>query len=223
MSRQFAVIGLGRLGATMIGTLTDLGHEVLGIDVNERVVQELSEQHPDAHLIVADATDQSVLRDLDVAHFDGAAVVIGENIEASILVTVNLKEIGVQPVIARAMSSIHRKVLEKLEADRIIEPEKEMGAQVARLMASPAILDYVDLGGEEALVESEVPEEWTGKSLAELQLSRKNSLTVLIVKPQGGAGTIPRADTVLEKGDLVVVGGTKKDLDRSSLLTPGRR
>jgi trk system potassium uptake protein TrkA len=222
MSRQFAVIGLGRLGATMIGTLTALGHEVLGIDVNQRVVQDVSEEYPDAHLIAADATDESVLRDLNVGQFDGAAVVIGENIEASILVTVNLKEIGVRLVIARAMSSIHRKVLEKLEADRIIEPEKEMGAQVARLMASPSILDYVDLGGEEALVESEVPEEWTGQSLADLQLSRKSGLAILIVKPKGGPGTIPSGDTVLNKGDLIVVGGTKKDLDRSRLLSPGR-
>jgi trk system potassium uptake protein len=220
MSRQFAIIGLGRLGSAMIETLQSLGHEVLGIDTDEDLVQDLSREFPDAHLVAADATDESVLRDLNVAHFDGAAVVIGENMEAGILATANLKEIGVPFVVARAMSKLHARVLERIGADRIIEPERDMGAQVARTMASPAVLDYVDLGGDEALIEAEVPEEWVEKSLAELHLSRESGLTVLAVKPKGKSGTIPSGDTVLHEGDVLVVGGTKKDLDRSKLLHP---
>jgi trk system potassium uptake protein TrkA len=223
MSRQFVVIGLGRLGSAMVGTLTSLGHEVLGIDTDEDLVQELSAEFPQAHLIAADATEESVLRDLNVAHFDGAAVVIGEDMEAGILATANLKEMGVPFVVARAISRLHARVLERIGADRIIEPEKDMGAQVARTMASPAVLDYVDLGGDEALIEAEVPDEWVEKSLAELHLSRQRGLTVLAVKPKGKAGTIPSGDTVLREGDVIVVGGTKKDLDRSELLQSGRK
>jgi trk system potassium uptake protein len=218
MSRQFVVIGLGRLGAAMIATLDSLGYEVLGIDTDEELVQDLSGDFPSAHLVAADATDEDVLRDLNVGHFDAAAVVIGESMEAGILATANLKELGVPFVVARAISGLHGRVLERIGADRIIEPEKDMGAQVARTMASPTVLDYVDLGEDEALIETEVPEKWVDKSLADLHLSRESGLTVLAIKPKGKAGTIPTGDTVLHKGDVLVVGGTKEKLDESDLL-----
>jgi trk system potassium uptake protein TrkA len=218
MSRQFVVIGLGRLGAAMIATLDSLGYEVLGIDTAEELVQDLSGDFPNAHLVAADATDEDVLRDLNVGHFDAAAVVIGESMEAGILATANLKELGVPFVVARAISGLHSRVLERIGADRIIEPEKDMGAQVARTMASPSVLDYVDLGEDEALIEAEVPEKWVDKSLADLHLSRESGLTVLAIKPKGKAGTIPTGDTVLHKGDVLVVGGTKEKLDKSDLL-----
>jgi len=223
MSRQFVIIGLGRLGSTMAGTLSSLGYDVLGIDPDGELVQELSGEFPRANFVSADATDESTLRDLNVEQADGAAVVIGEDIEASILATANLKELGVPFVVARAMSKLHARVLRKIGADRIIEPERDMGEQVARTMASPAVMDYVELGGDEALIEAEVPKEWVGKSLAELQLSRESGLTVLAIKPKGGSGTIPSGDTVLHEGDVLVVGGTKKNLDRSELLHPKGR
>src|SRR5215210_6293084 len=106
MSRQFVIIGLGRLGAAMIATLDSLGYDVLGIDFDEDVVQDLSGDFPHVHLVAADATDESVLRDLNVGHFDAAAVVIGENMEASILATANLKELGVPYVVARALDRL---------------------------------------------------------------------------------------------------------------------
>jgi trk system potassium uptake protein len=223
MSRQFVIIGLGRLGSAMLETLLSLGHEVLGIDLDEDLVQDISGDYPQAHLVAADATEEPVLRDLNVGHFDGGAVVIGENMEAGILATANLKELGVPFVVARAMSKLHGRVLERIGADRIIEPERDMGVQVARTMSSPAVIDYVDLGGDEALIEAELPREWVGKSLSELHLARKSGLTVLAVKPRGKAGTIPDADTVFGKGDVIVVGGTKENLDRSELLHPKGR
>ena len=223
MSRQFVIIGLGRLGSAMLETLLSLGHDVLGIDLDEDLVQDLSGDYPQAHLVAADATEEPVLRDLNVGHFDGGAVVIGENMEAGILATANLKELGVPFVIARAMSKLHARVLERIGADRIIEPEKDMGAQVARTMASPGVMDYVDLGDDEALIESEVPEEWVGKSLADLHLSRQSGLTVLAIKPKGKAGTIPSGDTIFHEGDVLVVGGSKESLDKSKLLHPRGR
>jgi trk system potassium uptake protein TrkA len=223
MSRQFVIIGLGRLGSAMISTLESLGYDVLGIDFDEEVVQDLAGDFPNAHLVAADATDESVLRDLNVGHFDAAAVVIGEDMEAGILATANLKELGVPFVVARAISGLHGRVLEKIGADRIIEPERDIGAQVARTMASPAVLDYVDLGEDEALIEAEVPDEWVGKSLSELHLSRKSGLTILALKPKGKSGTIPSGDTVLRERDVIVVGGRKEDLDRSNLVQPKGR
>jgi trk system potassium uptake protein TrkA len=214
MGRHFVIIGLGRLGSAMIATLDSLGHEVLGIDNDEELVQELSEEFPNATLVAADATDESTLRNLNVAHFDAAAVVIGENLEASILATAIVKELGVPFVVARGLGGLHARVLEKIGADRVIEPEKDMGALVARTIASPTVMDYVDLGGDEAMVEANVPKRWAGQSLADLHLYRKSGLTVLALERKGSGGTIPSGDTVLQKGDVLVIGGPKKNLDK---------
>ena len=214
MSRHFVIIGLGRLGSAMLETLLSLGHEVLGIDSDKELVQNLSGEFPHAHLVAADATDEAVLHDLNVAHFDAAAVVIGENMEASILATANVKELGVPFVVARALDRLHARVLEKVGADRIIEPEKDMGAQLARTMASPTVMDYVDLGEDEALAEARVPSKWVGRSLANLHLYRKSGLTVLALERKESGGTIPSGDTVLQEGDVLVIGGPKKNLDK---------
>ena len=213
MSKQFAVIGMGRVGASLVKTLDYLGHDVLGIDRDEDLIQDLSLELPTAHLIAADATEGTVLRDLGLEHFDGAAVVIGENIQASVLVTLILKDLGVPLVISRANSPLHARVLERVGADHVIQPEKEFGEFLARRMSSPGILDYLELGHDEALVEMEVPREWIGKSLADLNLHRKKGLTVLAIKGQGKEGAIPRPETLLQKGDVLVVGGAKGELD----------
>jgi trk system potassium uptake protein len=161
------------------------------------------------------------MRGLNVEGFDAAAVMIGENhVEAGILATATLKETGVPRIVARATGAIHARVLERVGADRVIQPEREIGEQLARTMASPVLLDYVDLGEDEALIEAEVPQAWLGKSLSELDLSQKMGLTVLALKPKGGPGSLPHGDTVLHEGDVLVVGGTKKVMDRSPLVQP---
>lgn len=224
MNRQVVVVGLGRLGIAMVGTLDSLGHDVLGVDKSQEVIQELADHLPSVHLVAADATDEDVLRGLNVADFDSAAVVTGQDhVEAGILATTNLKEIGVPWIVARATSKLHARVLEKVGADRVIQPEREMGEQVARTIASPAVLDYVDLGDDEAVIEARVPAEWVGKSLSQLALSRKMGLTVLALKPQEGAGSIPHGETILREGDVLVVGGMRKVLDDSVLLRPEKR
>ena len=221
MNRQFVVVGLGRLGISMVETLDSLGHEVLAIDNREGVIQSLADELPNVHLVATDATDEATVRGLNVEGFDAAAVMIGENhLEAGILATATLKEVGVPRIVARATGSIHARVLEKVGADRVIQPEREIGEQLARTMASPVVLDYVDLGDDEALIESQLPRAWLDKSLSELDLSQKFGLTVLALKPKGRPGSLPRGDTVLHDGDVLVVGGSKKALDRSLLVDP---
>jgi trk system potassium uptake protein TrkA len=221
MNRQFVVVGLGRLGISMVCTLDSLGYEVLAIDKSESVIQHLADDLPNVHLVAADATDEGAVRGLNVQGFDAAAVMIGENhIEAGILATATLKEVGVPRIVARATGAIHASVLEKIGADRVIQPEREIGEQLARTMASPVLLDYVDLGEDEALIEAQVPRAWLDKSLSELDLSQKMGLTVLALKPKGGLGSLPHGDTVLHDGDVLVVGGSKKALDRSPLVEP---
>ena len=224
MNRQFVVVGLGRLGISMVGTLDSLGHEVLAIEKREDVIQTLADDLPNVYFVAADATDEDAVRGLNVEGFDAAAVMIGENhVEAGILATATLKEVGVPRIVARATGSIHARVLEKVGADRVIQPEREIGKQLARTMASPVLLDYVDLGEDEGLIEARVPSAWLDKSLSELDLSQKMGLTVLALKPQNGPGTLPHGDTVLRDGDVLVVGGSRKDLDGSPLIQPDGR
>jgi trk system potassium uptake protein len=224
MSRQFVVVGLGRLGISMLTTLDSLGHEVLGVDKKEDVIQAVADDLPNVNLVAADATDEGVMRGLNIDNFDVAAVMIGENhVEAGILATATLKEVGMSKIVARATGAIHARVLEKVGADRVIQPEREIGEQLARTIASPAMLDYVDFGEDEALIEARVPPEWLDKSLAELALSREFGLTVVALKPKGGPGILPHGDTVLHEGDVLVVGGSKKALDRSPLVRPSAR
>jgi trk system potassium uptake protein TrkA len=219
MSRQFVVVGLGRLGISMAATLDSLGHEVLGVDSKKDVIQDLADDLPNVHLVAADATDEDAMRGLNVDGFDAAGVMIGEDhVEAGILATATLSEVGVPKIIARATGGIHARVLKKVGADRVIQPEREIGEQLARTIASPALLDYVDFGEDEALIEARVPREWLDKSLAELALSHVEGLTVVALKPKGGPGTLPHGDTVLREGDVLVVGGSKKALDRSPLV-----
>jgi trk system potassium uptake protein TrkA len=221
MNRQFVVVGVGRLGISMVATLDSLGHEVLAIDKSESVIQSLADDLPNVHLVATDATDEDTVRGLNVEGFDAAAVMIGENhIEASILATATLKEVEVPRIVARATGGIQARVLEKVGADRVIQPEREIGEQLARTMASPVLLDYVDLGEDEALIEAQVLSAWLHKSLSELNLSQKMGLTVLALKPKGGPGTLPHRDSVLHDGDVLVVGGTRKDLDSSPLVQP---
>jgi trk system potassium uptake protein len=173
---------MGRVGASLVRTLESLGHDFLGIDCDEDRIQDVSDELPNANLVAADATEDSVLRDLGLEQFDGAAVVIGESIQASVLVTLILKDLGVPMIFSRANNDLHARVLERVGADHVIQPEKEFGEFLARQMSLPSLQDYVELGQDEAIIEMEVPQLWIGKSLADLQLHRKKNLTVLAIK-----------------------------------------
>lgn len=212
--KQYAVIGLGRIGSSLLATLVSMGHDVLGIDCDEDLVQDRSAEVPKATLVTADAAEGTVLRDLGLESFDGAAVMIGEHIQASILVTLILKEIGVPLVISRATTPLHGRVLSRIGADRVVEPEHEFGEFLAHKMASPGIQDYLDLSEGEALVRMDVPKAWIGRTLSELQLPRKLGVEVVTLKSEGRGGVIPpRTDLPLRAGDVLVIGGPKKRLD----------
>ena len=201
---------MGLVGTSLIRTL-----DSLGVDRNEDLIQDSSDELPNVHLVAADATERTVLRDLGLEEFDGAAVTIGEgNVEANVLVTLILKDLGVPMIFSRANDSLHAKVLERVGADHVVQPEKEFGEFLARQMVLPGIQDYLDLGEDEALIELEVPSEWVGKALNDLQLHRKKDLTVLAIKNKGQGGALPQPGTPLEEGTVLVVGGPKKELDK---------
>ncbi|MCR6513267.1 TrkA family potassium uptake protein, partial [Clostridium sp. LY3-2] len=161
--RQFVVIGLGRFGSSVAETLYGLGNDVLVIDKDEDLIQDISDKV--THAVQMDATDENALRSLGLRNFDVAVVTIGSNIQASVMVTLLVKELGVRYIIAKGNSDLHAKVLYKIGADRVILPEKDMGVRVAHNLVSESILDFIELSPDYSIMEIETLEEWTGSTL----------------------------------------------------------
>ncbi|EGT3615192.1 TrkA family potassium uptake protein [Clostridium perfringens] len=211
-SKQFVIIGLGRFGASVAKTLYALGHDVLAIDSNEDLVQEISDSV--THAVQMDATDENALRTLGLRNFDVAVVTIGANIQASVMATLLVKEMGIKYIIAKGNSDLHAKVLYKIGADRVILPEKDMGVRVAHNLVSSSILDYIELSPDYSIIEIESPKEWYGKSMKELSLRSKYGINVMAIKRHNEVNISPDADDVISKDDIVVAIGSAEDLTK---------
>ncbi|MEY9096142.1 TrkA family potassium uptake protein [Paenibacillus sp. RC84] len=208
---QYAVIGLGRFGSSLSQELTQLGHEVLGIDRDEEKVDEMSDKL--THTVVADATDEEVLRSLGVRNFDCAVVAIGDNIQASIMAAILLKELGVKTVVAKALTDQHAKVLEKIGVDRIIFPERDMGVRVAHQLVSPNLLDYIELSKNYTIAELVVSRRISGLTLKELDPRAKYGCNIVAINKTDDVIIAPTAEDVLHEKDVMVVIGTKEQID----------
>ncbi|EJT5913127.1 TrkA family potassium uptake protein [Clostridium perfringens] len=211
-SKQFVIIGLGRFGSSVAKTLYALGHDVLAIDSNEDLVQEISDSV--THAVQMDATDENALRTLGLRNFDVAVVTIGANIQASVMATLLVKDMGIKYIIAKGNSDLHAKVLYKIGADRVILPEKDMGVRVAHNLVSSSILDYIELSPDYSIIEIESPKEWYGKSMKELSLRSKYGINVMAIKKNNEVNISPDADDVINKDDIVVAIGSAEDLTK---------
>lgn len=211
--RQFAVIGLGRFGTSVAETLTHLGHQVLAIDKDEEKVQHLVGTV--THAVQADVTDETALKALGIRNVDVAVVAIGQDMGSSILATLVLKGLGVKHVIAKAHSELHGKVLEKVGADRVIYPERDMGVRVANNLVSSNILDYIELSPDYGIVETVTPKAFIGKTLRELNLRAKYGINVVAIKGKDEKIRVsPGADDRIQEGDIIVAIGSTETLNR---------
>lgn len=210
--KQFVVIGLGRFGTSVAKTLYSLGNDVLAIDVDEETVQSISDSV--THSVQAEATDENTLRSLGIRNFDVAVVTIGSDLQASVMVTLLLKELGVKHIIAKANSELHAKVLYKIGADRVVLPERDMGVRVAHNLVSSNILDYIELSPDYSIAEIANPRVWQGKTLQELNLRANYGINVVAVKKDNDINVSPMADDVLEAGDVVVAIGGADELNK---------
>lgn len=209
--KQFIVLGLGRFGMSLARHLHDLGHEVLAVDSNERLVNDAAAHVTQA--IQADATDEASLRQLGVGGFDAAVVAIGSNIRDSILITVLCKEAGVPLVIAKAVDELHAKVLRKVGADRVVFPERDMGQRVARTLDTPNILELMELSGDYRIAELLAPEKWCGRTLMDVNVRRDYGLSVIGIRRGDTFMASPGADVRLDAGDILLVLGRTKDIE----------
>lgn len=214
--KEFAVIGLGRFGRSVALSLASLGENVLGVDINETQVNRVA--HELTKVVQADATDEEVLRTLGLRNFDVVIVAVGA-LEPSILITLALKEMGAKYVIAKASSDAHAKVLQKIGADRIVFPEKEMGTRVAYNLASSNILDVIELSPEYSVIEVTADGELVGRTLRNMDLRNKYGVNVLAIKRGNAVNLSPKAEDRIEKGDILVLIGTNTGLRRVQELT----
>lgn len=208
--KQYAVIGMGRFGSSVAKSLYEMGFEVLAIDTNEAQIQTINNMV--THAIQADATDEEALRAIGIRNFDVVVVAIGQDIQASILTTLILKEMGIGTIVVKAQNELHGKVLKKIGADKVIFPERDMGLRVAHHLTSPNILDYIELSDDYSIVEIKASRKMIGKNLRELDIRAKHYCNVMGIKTGDKINIAPNAEDTIWESDVLIVVGKNKDL-----------
>jgi len=207
---EIIVIGLGRFGSSLATTLIEMGHEVLGIDADEARVQ----QHAGVltHVVQGDTTSETTLRQLGVADAVTAVVAIGADVEASVLTTGALVDLGVPNIWAKALTQPHGRILQRVGAHHVVFPEAEMGSRVARLLTGE-LIEYFALDDDFVMIETQVPRKLAGKKLGDTDLRSTYKVTVVCIKPEGQAFTYAESATLLGEHDLIVVAGHRGDIE----------
>ncbi len=214
--KQFAVIGIGRFGGSLIKELTRMGHEVLAIDVDEERVNDAADFS--THAVQADTMDENVLKALGIRNFDAVIVAIGDNIQSNILTTIVLKELGVKKVISKAKNAMHGKVLEKIGTDIVIYPEQDMAIKLARSLVSQNFLEQINISPDFSIIEFIIPQVFINKNLNEINLRQKMGVTVLAIRRGDHIIVSPEPDEKLQGQDIMVALGRNDDLEKLTNL-----
>jgi len=210
--KKFLVIGLGNFGMSVAQSLTRMGHDVLGVDADAEVVEKAKEHV--THALQLDGTDVEALRSLSIPDFDFCVVGRGTDLADSILITMNLKELGAKFVAAKALSEVQGKILQRVGADEIVFPEWDMGRRFAQKLVAPNVMEHITLWGQYAVEEIRVPKTMVGRTLAQLDLRSKYQVNVLAVMKDGILVPLPGADDVIPEGGVLVVVGNEDSLRR---------
>ena len=210
MKRQFAVLGLGRFGSKVARELFFKKQEVIAMDKSEAVIQGIKDQV--THAFVGDITDEASLREAGIQDCDVVIVAESSNIESNIIAAQVLKSMGVSKVICKAHSTVHGKILQKLQVDEIIFPEQDTAIKLANRLTSSGVLDYFDIGKDVHIVGTRPHEKWVGKPLAELDLRNKYNVTILAIRRKEENVIIPSGDTVIESDDVIILFGAESSL-----------
>lgn len=212
MKKEFAVIGLGRFGGSIVRELANQGLEVMAIDSKEDRVNEFSMIA--SHAVMGDTTDESVLKGLGIRNFDHVIVAIGDDIQASILTTLILKELGVKNITVKAQNDYHEKVLLKIGADTVVHPERDMGKRIAHKLVSNSVLDYLELSDEHSIVEIAAGGGLIGHSILELDIRAKYGINIVAIKRGNDINVSPQASETILENDILIVIGADSDINR---------
>ncbi len=220
-NNDFVVFGIGKFGKSVAQTLAENGKEVLAIDSNEEVIQDISDYV--THAVQADVTDGDALKALGVGNFDVAVIAISNNLQASIMSTILAKEMGVPFILAKAQNDIHKRVLEKVGADKVIFPEREIGVRIANNLISENFVDYIELSDDYSIVETEILDEWVGKSLKEINMRVNYGINVMAIRKGESISITPGPDLILQSSDVLVVIGSNDDLKKINIASRNQR
>ncbi|MFC1668042.1 potassium channel family protein [Chlamydiota bacterium] len=217
--RNFAVIGLGRFGYSVTRTLSENGAYVLAIDKDLDKVQEVRDIATQA--VQLNALDEKSLKAIGFSEIDVAIVSIGTDMESSILITLTLKQLGVEEVIAKALNDIHAKVLEKVGASRIVFPEREMGHRLVMNLISPNFIEYINLSKEYSIIEISPPEKIVGSSIREAQIRSRYHVDIIALRTinednKEQLEIVPEPDYVITSSDTLIIIGRREFLEKFS-------
>lgn len=210
-NKQFAILGLGRFGQSIATCLLQNGCEVLCCDKDIEIVNEMSKLG--CHAIQADVTDAHALNEFGINNFDVVIVAIGENLEGSILATMLAKDFGAKFVIAKARNDIQKSILEKVGADRVVLPERDMGKRIASTLMTTNIIDYINLSDKFAIAEIEPNTKWIGKSILNSNVRAKYGLNIVAIKRDTDIIVSPAPSVIIEKTDILVVVGENSQVN----------
>lgn len=218
--KQFAVIGLGRFGRAVCRTLTSLGHEVMGIEAARDLIRAAQDEEFVTHVVEADATNIHALREAGVRNMDAVVVAIGTDLEASILIVLNLMELGVGEIIAKASHHRYGEVLQRVGGGhvRVVYPEEQMGERVAHGLGGLGVMEAIDLDPHTSIVEALAPRVLIGKTLAEARVRQSHGVTVIAIKRGGAVNAAPCGPDRIEAGDVIAMIGPN---DRLTALQQG--
>ncbi|WP_338955948.1 TrkA family potassium uptake protein [Fusobacterium nucleatum] len=216
--KQYLVIGLGRFGASVAKTLYSSGEIVLGVDTNEELVQDKIDNNILKNAIIGDASDEKLLKNIGAENFDVAFICMGD-IEASVMIALNLKELGIKTIIAKAINKKHGKVLTKVGATEIVYPEEHMGKRIAELTMNTDIIEHLKFTDNFVLVEVKAPSIFWNNSLIKLDVRNKYNINIVgIKKAKGEFLSNPNANVVIEEGDILVIITDKKTVESFNKL-----
>jgi trk system potassium uptake protein len=212
MKKQIIVVGLGRFGVSLAANMSLMGHEVLALDTDEQKVQNASGKA--THTVQADATDEAVLKELGAGDFDIAVIAIGTSVQNSVLATILLKKLGIPYVIARASSALHGEILNRIGADRVVYPERQMGEKVAHEATLGAVTDYMKVVTGYGIIRVEAKPDFVGQTLSELGIGPKGKLGIATLLIQRGKDVIisPDIRETVKKDDILIVSGNDEKL-----------
>jgi trk system potassium uptake protein TrkA len=212
--KRAVVVGLGIFGFNIAKDLYENGMEVIAIDKNREMIQKIKDFSTKA--ILADATDMELLKTIGIQEDDVVIISFGEDLAASTLLTLHLKEMKVKDIIVKAPNEDHKRILEKVGATEVIIPEREMASKVAKSLISPNVLDYIPLSQDYTICEIAAPSSFLGKSIGELQLRKKYQIGVIASRDvlTDQVQMIPAADFVIKDSDILVVIGKEKDIQK---------
>ena len=216
--KQYLVIGLGRFGASVAKTLYSAGEIVLGVDTNEELVQDKIDNNILKNAIIGDASDEKLLKNIGAENFDVAFICMGD-IEASVMIALNLKELGIKTIIAKAINKKHGKVLTKVGATEIVYPEEHMGKRIAELTMNTDIIEHLKFTDNFVLVEVKAPSIFWNNSLIKLDVRNKYNINIVgIKKSKGEFLPNPTANVIIEEGDILVIITDKKTVESFNKL-----